>query len=173
MFDYHEDDDNIGEKYKYTVHPNRLAKMELLLTIVRERSGGAEIRIEFASNVYSYATIRLFGKRFIELLKSVITNSRKSIAEYEILNRYDLEQIERINQNNINPPSEDLLAALKRHARFNGDKIAYVDDENNISYSDLCDLVNTLAKSLQKRGLEHKYVILHVNRKMESVTKPL
>jgi amino acid adenylation domain-containing protein/non-ribosomal peptide synthase protein (TIGR01720 family) len=131
------------------------AKFDITLAIKVQDDGNISGIFEFNTALFKGDTIRLMAESFALLCQGVLENPHDKINKYALLS--NLEEDYRINQ--INSTHHDFEQDIKLHQLFekqvdlDPNAIAVVCDSAILSYHELNQKANTLARQLQNNGV--------------------
>ena len=167
--------DEIIEHLQIATTPNRSAFFDIvvLLENIHDRStleqlnnditfaftikGEAIIgKIEYKASLFYSKTIEFLGKHYIQTLESIIQDLEIKISEIACLNNEDRQHLlQGFNQNTkaypVNLTTDKLF---ERQVRQTPNNIAVVHQDNKLTYEQLNEKANQLARLLQKLGVK-------------------
>lgn len=114
-----------------------------------------ELSVEYNTDLFCQQTIERMIDHFFHLLRQAITEPAKQIKDFALITEKEKELIltkfnpPRINRKN----NQTVLELFAKQVELNPDKIAYVANEQSITYQRLDQESNQLAHLLQRKGI--------------------
>ncbi len=143
-----------GLKLEETVdNETATAKFDLNL-FVAENPEGLEGTLEYSTDLFEAATIKRLMGHFEELLQSVVSDPTTSVTRLRLLSETEEQRLlEGFNENSRVWPSDlSLHEEFTQQAERTPDAIALVFGERELSYRELEEEANRLARYLMSRG---------------------
>ncbi|MEO2256755.1 non-ribosomal peptide synthase/polyketide synthase [Paenibacillus amylolyticus] len=134
---------------------NRTSKFELLLDI-SELDGQLECRLEYATALYKQETAERFARHYDKLLETIATAPEGDIASLEMLTEQEIRELVRgFNDSEADYPRQQTIHGLfEEQAKLYPDNVAAVMNERQLSYHELNERSNRLARKLRETGVE-------------------
>ncbi|WP_340018591.1 non-ribosomal peptide synthase/polyketide synthase [Paenibacillus sp. FSL H3-0457] len=134
---------------------NRTSKFELLLDI-SELDGQLECRLEYATALYKQETAERFARHYDKLLETIATAPEGDIASLEMLTEQEIRELVRgFNDSEADYPRQQTIHGLfEEQAKLYPDNVAVVMNERLLSYHELNERSNRLARKLRETGVE-------------------
>ena len=134
---------------------NRTSKFELLLDI-SELDGQLECRLEYATALYKQETAERFARHYDKLLETIATAPEGDIALLEMLTEQEFRELVRgFNDSEADYPRQQTIHGLfEEQAKLYPDNVAAVMNERQLSYHELNERSNRLARKLRETGVE-------------------
>ncbi|MBD8499270.1 non-ribosomal peptide synthase/polyketide synthase [Paenibacillus arenosi] len=134
---------------------NRTSKFELLLDI-SELDGQLECRLEYATALYKQETAERFARHYDKLLETITVGADGNIASLEMLTEEEIcELLRGFNDSEADYPQQQTIHGLfEEQAELYPDNVAAVMNERQLTYRELNERSNRLARTLRERGVE-------------------
>ena len=135
------------------------AKFDLSLSFVKyvDRLEGA---FEYCTDLFETSTIKNMVSHFKNLLSAILINPDQKISSLPMLNDKDWQWLEKINENkrpqNLKLPVHQ---QIEKQAEKTPDNIAIIYGDVQLSYRDLNERANQLARFLQTKDLKEKQLV--------------
>ncbi|MEH7105586.1 amino acid adenylation domain-containing protein, partial [Bacillus velezensis] len=126
----------------------------------------------YNANVFKKSTIEAFGNRFIMILQEIVHNVDVQIKDVEIITDEEKNQI--LNQFNERaipfPKNKTIQELFEEEAAKQPDQIATVCKDTRLTYKELNEKANALARLLREKGIKPDSIVgLIVDRSVEMV----
>ncbi|MCP3808144.1 non-ribosomal peptide synthase/polyketide synthase [Paenibacillus sp. Lou8.1] len=134
---------------------NRTSKFELLLDI-SELDGQLECRLEYATALYKQETAERFARHYDKLLETIAAAPDEDIASLEMLTEEEIyELVHGFNDSEADYPRQQTIHGLfEEQAELYPDNVAAVMNERQLTYRELNERSNRLARKLRETGVE-------------------
>jgi tyrocidine synthetase-3 len=128
-----------------------VSKFELTLGAV-ETGGELKFELEYCTDLFKRSTLRRFAKHYLHVLETVLADPGKELGKVEIVTPAEKEQI--LHEFNPTPAHAErcLIADFEVQARDFPERIALIHAEKTMTYGELNQRANRLARSLRNRG---------------------
>ncbi|MGI8583202.1 MAG: condensation domain-containing protein, partial [Chitinophagaceae bacterium] len=139
---------------------------------INEISSGLQGRVEYSTDLYNAATVNRMVCHFKELLSSIVKNPQQKVCELAILTEGEEQQLlVEFNDAKVNYPREKTINILfQEQAEKTPDSIAIVYEAEQLTYKELNERANQLARYLKKRGIKEQTLIpICVERGLEMI----
>ncbi|GAB6926335.1 hypothetical protein JCM10914A_03180 [Paenibacillus sp. JCM 10914] len=134
-----------------TVHSN-VSKFDLML-FAEESENRLLFMFEYCTKLFKPETIRRMSLHFLELLREIILDSSRSIKDIQLVSTYEKSILDGFHgRNGTGVPKKTVIHQLEYFAEQNPDKVALVSGEEQLTFSELNQYSNQLARYLQKCG---------------------
>lgn len=148
-----------------------VAKLDLILNIIQT---GKEIyiEIEYCSKLFKEETIECFFAHLTNILEEITENPQLKIKEINLLSASERRQLFlEFNQTKTKYPNDLLIHQLfEEKVKLTPDKIALVFGEQHLTYHQLNQKANQLARRLRKLGIRPESMIaLVMKRSLEMI----
>jgi amino acid adenylation domain-containing protein len=132
----------------------RAAAQDVSLWFV-ENAGGLIGGLNYASDLFDAATARLWGDRYVGLLRGILANPERPIAELPIATDAEATDVKKWNAATAAdyPRGVRVEALIAEQARRAPSRTALTFGGSSTSYGDLDARANRLAHCLRKRGV--------------------
>ncbi|EHS59970.1 non-ribosomal peptide synthase/polyketide synthase [Paenibacillus sp. Aloe-11] len=135
------------------VHP--AAKFDLTLT-VSEAEGALNCTLEYATAIYKRETAERMAGHFVQLIQEATANPAMPLSSFDIVTpqeKFKLMQ-ESAEARADYPRDKTIHALFEEQAARTPDAVAVVCENAALSYSELNERANGLARTLRERGLQ-------------------
>ncbi|WP_327195507.1 non-ribosomal peptide synthetase, partial [Paenibacillus alvei] len=131
------------------------AKFDLTLS-VSEHEQGMRCTLEYASKLFERTTIERWAGHFTELLRQAIRHPQAMLGSIEVLTNDEREELlVTFNDTAVELPAEATLHKLfEKQAAKTPDTVAVVFEDHQLTYSELNERANRLARTLRAAGVE-------------------
>jgi len=143
-----------------------------LTLMVREREGRLEATWKYREELYEGVTIRRMGEHYERVLKAMIEDGRRKTGEVELMTAGEVHQvIAEWNDTSRKHQSGGCIHELfERQASITPQRIAVVDEQEQITYAQLNTRANQLARYLRKKGISPESLVgICVERSIQMV----
>ncbi|WP_434749294.1 non-ribosomal peptide synthase/polyketide synthase [Paenibacillus amylolyticus] len=133
---------------------NRTSKFELLLDI-SELDGQLECRLEYATALYKQETAERFARHYDKLLETIAAAPGGNIASLEMLKEEEIHELVRgFNNSQADYPRQQTIHSLfEEKAELYPNNVAAVMNERELTYRELNERSNRLARKLREAGV--------------------
>ncbi len=130
------------------------AKFDLSLTAI-ERENDIELSLRYNTQLFLPKTVERFGRHYLNILKDVTSNSEILLKEIEILSESEKEQLVfEFNNTSTDYPKEQTIQLLfEGQVLKTPDHIAVVFGDHKLTYRELNEKANQLARLLRAKGV--------------------
>ncbi|WDV44340.1 amino acid adenylation domain-containing protein [Clostridiaceae bacterium M8S5] len=130
------------------------------------------LEFEYCKELFSVETIRRFASHYINILNTIIYDANISLADINMLSSQEKEQI--ICEFNCTkkeyPRNKTISMLFEEQVEKLPDKIAVVFEEDNITYKELNQKSNSLARKLRKKGVKADTIVgIVVDKSIEMI----
>ncbi|MGF6358332.1 amino acid adenylation domain-containing protein/non-ribosomal peptide synthase protein (TIGR01720 family), partial [Paenibacillus sp. 4624] len=134
---------------------NRTSKFELLLDI-SELDGQLECRLEYATALYKQETAERFARHYGKLLETIVAAPDGDIASLEMLTEEEVHELMHgFNDSEADYPRQQTIHGLfEEQAELYPNNVAAVMNEKQLTYRELNEKSNRLARKLRETGVE-------------------
>ncbi|BAZ37904.1 amino acid adenylation domain protein [Calothrix sp. NIES-4101] len=123
--------------------------------------------IEYSDTIFTDENIRLISHYYINTIKNIVSNIDIKISDIRILDDFDIQTILKQYNNNVQeyPITQTINELFVEQVSKNPNNIAVVHDQATLTYQELNDKSNQLAKFLCQQGLNKgEFVGIFKNR---------
>ncbi|WP_432403717.1 amino acid adenylation domain-containing protein [Wukongibacter sp. M2B1] len=119
------------------------------------------VRLKYNDLVYDEAFIRRIGEHILNVIRQIIANSQIEIRDIEILARTELEEIlQSFNDTSAEYPRDETIQRLfEQQVERTPNNRAVVFKDKSITYRELNEKVNNLARRLRKEGVQPETIV--------------
>ncbi len=118
------------------------------------KADGMAASLEYASDVFDPSTAVAMAGRLVRLLRAVVSDPDRPIADPDILLPDERRQVLRLWNDTAHPmPADTLPALFAARVRHSPDAVAVICGGERLTYAELDDRVNRLARLLISRGV--------------------
>jgi amino acid adenylation domain-containing protein len=146
-----------------------ITKFDLSLEIID--LGNLHCTFEYNSDLYEEGTIRRMAGHFAKLVETIVAAPDERLSKFSLLTAAEVQQITEWN-NTSSEYSRELCihTVFEQQVTSAPDKIAVIDQKNRLSYRELNDLANHLARRLIGRGVRPGALVgVSLDRSVEMV----
>ncbi|MGW4773422.1 amino acid adenylation domain-containing protein, partial [Nocardia sp. NPDC004278] len=149
------------------------AKFDLQLTLSDTGADESGYRAEFtyATDLFDAATVREFGAKFLRLLRAAVADPDIAVGDIELLDMGELDYVTASwNASGHKVADRFLHEGFDNQVRRTPNAIALVSDTAELTYTELSERVNRLARLLIGTGVgPESLVVLAIPRSIELV----
>ncbi len=129
------------------------AKFDLFFNLVPDASGGAECRLEYVTDLFDRSTAEGLAHRFVRVLERLVAEPARPVGGLDVLGADERDRVLDLF-NGAAPTSSGLTVPelFERQVARTPDAPAVVCDDRTLSYRELDDRANRLARELVRRG---------------------
>ncbi|HAN91022.1 MAG TPA: non-ribosomal peptide synthetase, partial [Nitrospira sp.] len=129
------------------------AKFDLSMT-VQDQDGRLLVAMEYNSDLFVASTIERLLDRYQQVLAGMTGDMRIGVGSIHLLSAQERQAVLTVNRTHASSgPSQSLPALIERRAAQTPDAPALVLQDHVVSYRDLNDKSNRLARWLRSRGV--------------------
>ena len=127
--------------------------MTLALT---ESENGLYGKVEYNTDLFDRSTIKAMFSHFERLLRAICDNPRAQVESYSLLSEEEVhQQLVEWNQTQVDfGPLTTLHQAFEHHAEATPNAVALMHEQSVLSYGELNQKANLLARYLVKQGVQ-------------------
>ncbi|RPK10893.1 non-ribosomal peptide synthetase [Priestia endophytica] len=147
-----------------------IAKFDLSLSAA-EVEEGLLLSFVYKTDLFDSVTIRCMAEHFENWLNVIVEHPDKPLAKLSMLSELEQQQLEEWNDTTIAYPRENVIHKLfEEQVNRTPDKVAVVDENQQLTYRELNEKANQLAHYLQKCGIRAESLVgLYFHRSVEMV----
>jgi len=152
-----------GERYelsgikneRYQGENSAVSKFDLTLSAY-ETDNGIHFNIEYCTKLFKRDTIERMSGHFVRILETVVDNPDIKLSDIDILTDTEREQILYTFNNTVTdyPKDKMIHQIFEEQVKNSPDNIALVFDSNTMTYHELNEKSNRLARTLRKKGVK-------------------
>ncbi|MGY5484988.1 amino acid adenylation domain-containing protein [Paenibacillus sp. ALE2] len=150
---------------------SKIAKFDLTLEAV-ELEEGIEFQLEYNTNLFKAQTITRMSDHFIHILEAITLKPEQSLREIEMITEEEKRQIrEAFNATKAEFPKDKTIQSLFEDQVCNTpDRIALEHKGKQLTYQELNERANQLARTLRSRGVKQDQIVaIMMDRSLEMV----
>ena len=158
-----------GVKVTERTNPNTVAKFDLTLSLSHEETGYG-VDFEYCVDLFKAETIRRLQKHFGKILEEIVSNPAQKISEISVLDEAEKQVIlEEFNNTSREYPKEKTVVELfEEQAAKSPDQIAVECEGRQLTYRELNNRANQLARKLRSLGVKpDEYVGIITERSLD------
>ncbi|NLU79279.1 amino acid adenylation domain-containing protein [Micromonospora sp. HNM0581] len=147
------------------------AKFDLFFNIIPNASGGAGVRLEYATDLFDRHTVEGIAARFTRVLRQLVADPDRDVDRTDVLAPDERDRLlTRFNDTATSLDEQTITELVKRQTARTPDSVAVVCDGRTLTYRQLDDRVERLAGELRRRGAgPEDLVVLAVPRSEDLV----
>lgn len=135
------------------------SKFDLTFEIIPQKDK-IEINVEYATDLFNKNTIKSLQKHYINIIKSMISNKNIYLSNIEmILPKEKIEIIKNFNNNKTNYPKKTVHQIFEEQVEKHPNKKAIIFENESLTYRQLNEKANMIARYLQVNGLNYGDVV--------------
>ncbi|MCK4257387.1 MAG: amino acid adenylation domain-containing protein [Halanaerobiales bacterium] len=139
---------------------NKISKFDLSLN-VSERDKELEMGFEYRTKLFKEETIKRMAGHLINIIKQVVSNPEITLKEIEIISQEEKEEIlTHFIGKNIDYPKDKTISELfEMQVERSKDQIAVVYEDQRLTYRELNEKSNQLARVLREKGVTKDQIV--------------
>jgi amino acid adenylation domain-containing protein len=146
-----------------------IAKFDLNLEIVDFYN--LHCTFEYDSDLFEEDTMRRMAGHFTKLVENVVAAPDDKLGKFSLLTEAEMQQFVEWNNTSASYPRELCVhAAFEEQVKRTPDKIALTDEKTRLSYQEVNNLSNRLARLLMQKGVQRDALVgVSLHRSVEMV----
>ncbi|MCI3927853.1 non-ribosomal peptide synthetase [Streptomyces sp. AN091965] len=153
---------------------NETSKFDLEFDFASDEQGRVHCTLEYATDLFDRATVEAMGERFLRILRALAADPGSRIGSVDVLSAGEKTVFSGRNETAEATPEGTVAQLFERRAVLIPDAIAVTTDAQDLSYRELDERANRLARELIRRGAGPETLIgLAVPRTADLVTSLL
>ncbi len=159
-----------GVNYKYYTPKITTSKFDLTLEVV-PNNGEYTLRFEYCTKLFDEKFIKRFSSHYVNILDSVLNDSKTKIANINMLSSDEREKI-LYKFNDIEEPTNNdtFITLFENQVKKHPDNIALICDNKSLTYSELNKKANSLAHFLIEHNVKQNDIIaIMTDRSLETI----
>jgi amino acid adenylation domain-containing protein len=146
-----------------------IAKFDLNLEIVDFYN--LHCTFEYDSDLFEEDTMRRMAGHFTKLVENVVAAPDDKLGKFSLLTEAEMQQFVEWNNTSASYPRELCVhAAFEEQVKRTPDKIALIDEKTRLSYHEVNNLSNRLARLLMQKGVQRDALVgVSLHRSVEMV----
>ncbi|MFI6339595.1 amino acid adenylation domain-containing protein [Streptomyces sp. NPDC050535] len=151
------------------------AKFDLFFNVVPNASGGAHGVLEYATDLFDHTTAVHIVDRFVRILEQALDDPAVPVGAIEVLSAQERDLLVReVNDTALAVPERTIDALFAEQVAATPDAVAVVCGDVMLTYREVEERANRLARVLAERGVGPESVVaVAVSRSVEWVTSVL
>ncbi|WP_406289324.1 amino acid adenylation domain-containing protein [Embleya sp. NBC_00896] len=147
------------------------AKFDLFFNVIPNASGGAYGLLEYATDLFDHTTAVHIVDRFVRILEQVLEDPTVPVGAIEVLSAQERDWLVRgVNDTAVAVPEGTVHALFAERAAATPDAVAVVCGDVALTYREVEERANRLARVLIERGVAPESVVaVAVSRSVEWV----
>ncbi|GHI04337.1 non-ribosomal peptide synthetase [Streptomyces cellostaticus] len=131
----------------------RTAKFDLFFNMIPNGSGGAGVRLEYATDLFDRDTVEDLADRFVRVLGRLVADSGRSIGGIDVLDAAERDRLlTRFNDTATAVPELTIPELFESQVARTPGAPAIVCEDRTLTYQELDDRANSVARELVRRG---------------------
>ncbi|MBN1050268.1 non-ribosomal peptide synthetase [Clostridium botulinum] len=150
--------ENIDSITQYNFY-NNIAKFDIDMTAI-ELNDEIYLNIQYATSLFKRETIEKMSNHYINILKTLINNKQIKLKDIDILTRDEKLILNNFNNNYKEIPKDtNVILLFEEQVEKSPNKIAVKCNDKKLTYKQLNDKSNKLARLLRKNGVGRNKVV--------------
>lgn len=148
-----------------------ISKFDITLNALDDNSK-IYFSMEYCTNLFKKETIERLSKHFVKVLNLIASNTEAKIGDMEVLFEYEKNKIlYDFNNTRVDYPKDKTIQELfEIQVEKTPDSIAVVYEDKKLTYRELNEKANSLARVLRKKGVKAESIVgIMVDRSIEMV----
>ena len=139
---------------------NIISKFDMTLNAI-ETEDKLYFSIEYCTKLFKKETIERISKHCIKVIDNIVINNEIKLYEIELLSKEDKKQIlEEFNNTKAEYPKNKTIHGLfEEQAERTPDNIAVVFEDKKLTYKELNEKSNSLARVLREKGVKEETIV--------------
>ncbi|MGW1278684.1 amino acid adenylation domain-containing protein [Streptomyces tsukubensis] len=131
----------------------RTAKFDLFFNLIPTGSGGADCRLEYATDLFDRSTAEDLARRFVRVLDRLTADPGRPVGRIDVLDTPERDRLlNRFNDTATTVPALTVPRLFEDQAARTPDAPAVVCDDRTLTYRELDERADRLARELVRRG---------------------
>lgn len=118
-----------------------------------------QVNFEYATDLFNKLTIKNLGNHFLNIVNFIVSNPDKKLSDIEMISQKEKEKIISFNDNKTDFPKLTVHEIFEKRASENPNKKAIVFEGNYLTYKELNEKANKLARYFISNGLEQGDIV--------------
>ncbi|MFD9909470.1 amino acid adenylation domain-containing protein, partial [Streptomyces sp. NPDC059063] len=151
---------------------NGTAKFDLSFNLAELPGEGLVGALEYATDLFDPATAQALGERFLRLVGELVADPHTSLSRFDVLDADERDLVlRRFNDTAAAADDRTVPQLFAERAAATPDAPAIIDGEQRLTYRELDERANQLARVLAARGVTQESVVgFALPRSLEQVT---
>lgn len=149
-----------GIKSKYFIPDSHISKFDLSLEII-PINDELSLRFEYCTKLFDEDFIKRFSLHYINILNAILENSNIKIADIDMLSEREKKQILcKFNDTTMDyPRNKTIVDLFEKQVEKTPDNIAVVFEDKQLTYQELNEKANQLARYLIEKGVKNGSIV--------------
>jgi len=160
---------NIENEPVYFSAVNRnTSKFDLTCEVIPSENN-IQINLEYATDLFNEDTIQNFGKHFLHIVDQITSGNVEKLSDIEMILPEEKEMIlHKFNDNKTDFPKLTVQQIFEKQVKLHPNKKAVVFEDKFLTYRQLNEKANQLARYFIQNGLEkHDIVSIMIDKSLE------
>ncbi|HJP74821.1 MAG TPA: amino acid adenylation domain-containing protein [Pseudonocardiaceae bacterium] len=129
------------------------AKFDLFFNMIPDLDGGADCRLEYATDLFDHETVEGIGRRFVRVLGELVADAEARVGGLGVLDAGEQDLVLRqFNDTTVELPELTVPELFEAQVASTPDATALVCDGRTLTYAELDARANRLAWELIRQG---------------------
>ncbi|MET9608865.1 amino acid adenylation domain-containing protein [Streptomyces sp. NPDC006512] len=129
------------------------AKFDLFFNMIPNASGGAGVRLEYATDLFDQGTVEGLADRFVRVLGRLVADSGRGVSGIDVLDAAERDRLlHRFNDSATEQSGLTVPELFEGQVARTPDAPAVLCEGRTLTYRELDDRANALARELVRRG---------------------
>jgi amino acid adenylation domain-containing protein/non-ribosomal peptide synthase protein (TIGR01720 family) len=150
---------------------HKVAKFNLLIS-ASQKEGMIEFNLEYNTSLFKQESTKRMAEHYIRILEEIVESVDRKIFEFEMITPIEKQEILTVfNATGADYPKDKTICSLfEEQAEKVPDKTAIVFEEQQLTYRELNERANQVARVLRRRGVTTDSIVgIKVERSIEMV----
>lgn len=156
---------------EYFIPDNNISKFDISLDITPV-DNELSIRLEYCTKLFDEEFIKRFSLHYINILNTILNNKRIKISDIDILSEIEKKQIlYDFNNTSVDyPKNKTVVNLFEEQVKKTPNNIAVIFENQKLTYHELNEKSNQLAKFLVAKSVKHGDIIcLLLDKSLEAI----
>ncbi|MER5931170.1 amino acid adenylation domain-containing protein [Streptomyces sp. NPDC002054] len=135
------------------------AKFDLFFNMGDIPGTGVIGYLEYATDLFNRGTIEKLADRFVQVVRQLVTEPARRIATVDVLVPGEQELLDTFNRPAVPAAAKTVTGLFEAQAAAAPDAVAVVSGEQTLTYRELDERANRLARALAGRGVRQESVV--------------
>ena len=147
-------------KTKYYIPKSNVSKFDISLELMPAQDDTIDIYVEYCTKLFDKEYVENFTKHYISILNTIVQNPNVKIKEIDILTNEEKSLIQEFNDTHVQYSKEKtVIRIFEEQVEKYPNKTALIFQNKNITYKELNEKANALAKKLIDRNIKSESII--------------
>jgi amino acid adenylation domain-containing protein len=141
---------------------NNIAKFDILLEVI-DLDSHLEFHFEYNTDLFKASTIQRFANHYNQLVRSIVVEQNQALHAYDMLNESERKWLlSDQNSTASYPENESIHSLFENKVKQHPNKVALRYSTETLTYQELNDRTNQLAREIQEKTLDKKNAIVAI-----------